>query len=280
MSEFMSLIRSSQTRQVIELMLYEVRLIYRERAVIALLLLIGLFMAVLTITDNPVIFPPPEYRDALSMFVNPLNMLYGMLQLVVIWALPLLLADRLPAEQKSGTGELTQAYLPKTVIYLAGKMIGAVIAVALILLIVAAIEIVLLMLSLGSLHARFFFDLTVWSLIPSAIYVTCLSVLLSAAFRSRAGGLVVGLAIIGLTFITIQQSTGESQVSWVANLTPINMFAFNHLLVELGEPIGVQSRYWGVVSPEQVILPLLIGVVEILVVFVVINYLLSRKEVK
>lgn len=280
MSEFLSPMRSSQIRQLIEFVIHEVRLIHRQRVVLVLLGLIGIFMAILTVTDNPVIFPPPQYRSPLAMFLNPMNMLHGMLLMTVIWALPLLLADRLPAEQKSGIGELTQAYLPGTTVYLAGKMLGAVIAVVMVLLIVAAIETVLLLLMLGSLHAQFFFELTVWSLVPAAVYATCLSVLLSAPFRSRVGGLVAGLAIIGLTLLTIQQSNTGSPVSWVANLTPANSFAFRHLVVKWGEPIGVRKDIWGIVSFEQMIIPLLISAVAIVILFVVINYLLSRREMK
>lgn len=280
MSESITSMRSSQTRQVIELVTHEIRLIYRQRVMI-ILLLIGLFMAVLTITpDNPVLFPPPQYRSPLSMFLNPLNMLYGMLQMTVICALPLLLADRLPTEQKSGVGELTETYLPRKVVYLAGKVLGAVFAVVISLLIVAAIETVLLLFFLGRLHAQFFFELTVWSLVPSAVYVTCLSVLLSAPFRSRVGGLVAGLAIIGWNIVTVQTSNTESQLRLVANLTPVNSFAFQHLVVKWGESIGVRKDIWGIVSFEQIIIPLLVSTVEMLIVFVFINYLLSRRAIK
>lgn len=281
MSELRSPIRSSQGSQLVELALHEIRLMYRQRAVMILLALIGIFMAILTIIpDNPVIYPPPEYRSPIAMFLNPLNMLYGILQLAVIWALPLLLADRLPMEQKSGLGELTQAYLPGTAVYLAGKVIGAVIAVLIVLLIVAAVETVLLFLSLGSLHGQFFLEVTLWSLIPCAIYATCLSVLLSAPFRSRAGGLAAGLIIIGLTILSLQQSTTDSQTIWMANLTPANTLAFRHLIVKWGVSVGVRADIWGVISVEQMIIPLLIGVAEIVILFVVINILLSRREVK
>lgn len=280
MSEFISPMRSSQVRQLIELVIHEVRLIYRQRAVVALVLLIGIFMAVLTVTDNPVIFPPPQYRSPISMFTNSMNMLYGILLMVVVLPLPLLLADMLPTENRTGVAELRKTYLPGTAVFLTGKMLGAAIAVLMVLLIVIAVEASLLFLALGTIHAQFFVEVALWSILPAAVYVTCLSILLSAPFRSRAGGLVAGLAIIGWTVFTVRQSGADGSAGWGANLSPVNDLAFRNLLVKWGEPFGVQSRFWGVVSPEQIILPLLIGAVEILAVFVVTNYLLSRKGVR
>lgn len=260
-------------QQLTEIIECEVRLHYRRRVLVLMAVLIAAFTAILTlIPDNPLLVPPSdENTPDWAPFLSPGMMLASVLHMTVVVAVPLLLADTLPSDRRTRLRELSKTYIASNLLYLTGKITGALLTVLLLIIAMIITQFSLTWVFIGSFQASFYLDLVIWNVIPTAIYVTCLSILFAVGQRSRIGATTAALAVIGLCLLSAMPGTTMSFA------TPANGLAFAYLTSKWGNPIGFYSRS-NPVSADEIYLALLLGLIQVIVTLVIAQEWLRRKE--
>jgi len=267
--------------QVLGMTRYEFRMHWRRRGVtilslaILFVVVISLLIAGDSVSQMSALEADPDIKRQVITAALILT-IWAPIGVGIAFFLPIIASDTIPLDKQYGVRELLDTLPLSPNAYFIGKLLGLWVAVlgamGIVMLLVGA----LWWLRVGAFNLGIYFE--VWLVGVASIVVLngSLGVLLPAALPTRRQGILT--TVMGLVILTtiFREAVNKIDLRGMAN--PLRGPIINYYLFHLAEPLHVATPISGVPMFQTVLLTILVGLVEVAILFVLMRLWTSWRD--
>jgi ABC-type transport system involved in multi-copper enzyme maturation permease subunit len=208
---------TTQLSQILGIMRYEMRLQWARRS----LLIVGVFFAIITMlflilitqSADPSQMSRKAVTFSLIFSVSPVCLL--LMQL----SLPPIVAESIAKDQQFGMNELRDSLPITSGLYLAGKMLGIVAIVMVMMLAIAVFLMIVSLFVLGPLDVGVYLRIWLLGIIPSGLALSMISVLIASRQPNRKRATMVGSLVTVYCLLSLPFSANPDH-NWLYAALP------------------------------------------------------------
>lgn len=214
---------NTQLSQLLGIIRYEMRLQWARRS----LPIVGICFAVITLIFLVLTASSATDQRGLSADAVTFGLIFAIAPvslLLMLLALPPVVAEAIAKDQQLGMDELRDALPISPGLYLAGKVLGILVCILLMMLTVAVLLWVASFVVLGVVDAAIYFKVWLTAIIPAGLFVSAITVLLASRQPNRKRAAMIGGLIAIYALLSMPIAVGDNY-DWLQAIFPAAWFA-------------------------------------------------------